>query len=264
MAIKTLPDQITDLFIALIFTESLKPGDKLPPERQLAEYLHVDRTSLRMALRTLGRMNVVKAVQGSGIRVLDYRTQGGLDFLDNLYHIPELELGADFYLSGLDLFTSTMPLVIRMATERQTKQQQLKVSEMLKGMYSALEKGASAEELAKLEIKIIDEVQAQTGNVFLMSAATSSRRIRLSITEILFSLVDIKTHLDNQVSLMVRYLQGELDLDALVNEYHRYIAQLSAPLRGYFQAKPAKPRLTASPLKNEQVIMSLDLACDQA
>lgn len=264
MATKTLPDQITDLFIALIFTESLKPGDKLPPERQLAEFLQVDRTSLRMALRTLGRMHVVKAVQGSGIRVLDYRTHGGLDFLDNLYHIPELELGADFYLSGLDLFTSTMPLVIRMATERQSKEQQLRVSEMLRGMYSALDKGAGAAELAELEILMIDEVQAQTDNVFLMSAATSSRRLRLGITEILFTLVDVKTHLDNQVTLMMSYLQGELDLDALVNEYHRYIAELSSPLQDYFKAMPAKPRLTASPLKNQQEIMSLDQVCAQA
>ena len=72
MTAKTLPDQITDLLIALIFTEKLKAGDKLPPERQLAEYLGVDRTSLRMALRTLTRMNVIHALQGSGIRVLDY------------------------------------------------------------------------------------------------------------------------------------------------------------------------------------------------
>ncbi|PIQ40291.1 MAG: hypothetical protein COW58_06855, partial [Thalassolituus sp. CG17_big_fil_post_rev_8_21_14_2_50_53_8] len=106
---KTLPDQIADLLIALIFTGDLQAGEKLPPERQLAEYLDVDRTSLRMALRTLGRMNAVRSVQGSGIRVGDVRRDMGLDFLDNLYRIPELELGGELLLAGLELFNRAIP-----------------------------------------------------------------------------------------------------------------------------------------------------------
>ena len=81
MAEKTLPDQIADLLIALVFTEKLTAGNKLPPERQLAEYLGVDRTSLRIALKILTRMNVVHTLQGSGITVLDYKVHCGFDLL---------------------------------------------------------------------------------------------------------------------------------------------------------------------------------------
>ncbi|MFO1385606.1 MAG: GntR family transcriptional regulator [Chitinivorax sp.] len=36
---KTLPDQVADYLIARIFVGELKPGDKLPPERLLADQL---------------------------------------------------------------------------------------------------------------------------------------------------------------------------------------------------------------------------------
>ena len=69
---KTLPDQVADYLIARIFIGELKPGDKLPAERQLADQLGVDRTSLRMALRHLSRLGLLRSVHGSGITIEDY------------------------------------------------------------------------------------------------------------------------------------------------------------------------------------------------
>lgn len=41
-------------------------GEKLPPERQLAEKLHVSRTALREALRYLSEMGAIQSRQGGG------------------------------------------------------------------------------------------------------------------------------------------------------------------------------------------------------
>lgn len=49
----------------------LKPGDKLPPERELAEMLQVSRGSLRDAIRTLELMGLVEPRQGEGTVVRD-------------------------------------------------------------------------------------------------------------------------------------------------------------------------------------------------
>ena len=49
-----------------IMAGRLKPGEKLPPERELAEQLQISRTSIREALRTMEVLGVVESVQGAG------------------------------------------------------------------------------------------------------------------------------------------------------------------------------------------------------
>lgn len=49
-----------------IYSGHLKRGEKLPPERDLAEKLHVGRNSVREALRTLSLMGFISSTQGAG------------------------------------------------------------------------------------------------------------------------------------------------------------------------------------------------------
>jgi GntR family transcriptional repressor for pyruvate dehydrogenase complex len=56
---------------ARIASGELRPGDRLPGERALAEGLGVHRGSLREALRQLERLRLVATRPGSGTRVLD-------------------------------------------------------------------------------------------------------------------------------------------------------------------------------------------------
>jgi len=258
MAAKTLPDQITDLLIALIFTEKLKPGDKLPPERHLAEYLGVDRTSLRMALRTLTRMNVIHALQGSGIRVLDYKVDGGMDFLGNLYQIDGLELGGDFLLSGLDLFNRTIPAAIKISVERGEEDNQGKILTIVHKMYQAIQAQAPNRELAALDVELVDTLLASTGNIFMQVAGGSSRTIRQALTEKSYELIDVKAHLDWLVSMMMKIASGMLDMDDMVQQYNAYIDKTSQPLKDYLASLPSEPRLVSSPLLNGREIMDLD------
>ncbi len=50
----------------LIVEGLLKPGDKLPPERELAETFQVSRSSVRDAIRTLEMLGLVEPRQGEG------------------------------------------------------------------------------------------------------------------------------------------------------------------------------------------------------
>lgn len=49
-----------------IWQGTLKRGERLPPERELAESLGVSRNSVREAIRTLGLMGFVSSTQGAG------------------------------------------------------------------------------------------------------------------------------------------------------------------------------------------------------
>ncbi|MFT6113430.1 MAG: DNA-binding FadR family transcriptional regulator [Oleispira sp.] len=258
MSVKTLPDQITDLLIALVYIGKLVPGDKLPPERQLAKYLGVDRTSLRMALRTLTRMRVVHTLQGSGIKILDYKRDGNLGFLSDLYQINELELGGDFLLSGLDFFSHAMPAAMKMSVEKGTKNSQGRILGVVHKMYQSMQNGDSQRELAKLDVELIDTLLESTGNVFMQVAGSSSRQIRQALTEKSYELIDVKVHLDWLVGMMMRIVSGVSDIDKMVRQYAEYIDKITKPLKKYLLTLPKEPRLIASPLHNGKNIMDLD------
>jgi len=60
-------------------------GDKLPPERRLAETLGINRATLREALKQLEHIGLVRSRQGDGTRVLDFLQTAGLDLLRYLF-----------------------------------------------------------------------------------------------------------------------------------------------------------------------------------
>ena len=258
MSVKTLPDQIADLLIALVFVGKLLPGDKLPPERQLAEHLGVDRTSLRMALKTLTRMNVINTIQGSGIRVLDYKFSGGLDFLANLYQIDELELGGELLLAGLEMFNRAIPSAIKMSVEKSAEDSQGEVLSILHKMHQGIEQDVDIRELARLEVQLVDNLLSSTGNIFMQLAGSSSRQIRIALTEKSYELIDVKKHLDWLVNMMMRIASGMLAMDDMVREYNQYINEITEPLKQYLMTLPKTPKLIASPLHNDKNIMDLD------
>jgi GntR family transcriptional repressor for pyruvate dehydrogenase complex len=61
-----LYEEIIDQFRELILKGELKPGDKLPPERDLALQLNVSRTAIREALRSLESMGFIESRVGGG------------------------------------------------------------------------------------------------------------------------------------------------------------------------------------------------------
>ena len=65
---------VVERMCELIRAGALLPGDRLPPERQLARELAVSRTSVRQALQALAERGVVESRQGDGTYVADELT----------------------------------------------------------------------------------------------------------------------------------------------------------------------------------------------
>ncbi|MGD9091271.1 MAG: FadR/GntR family transcriptional regulator [Anaerolineales bacterium] len=65
----TLPEVITKQVLNLLASGVLKPGDKLPAERDLARQLNVGRTSVREALKLLTLSGLLEAKRGDGTYV---------------------------------------------------------------------------------------------------------------------------------------------------------------------------------------------------
>ncbi len=70
MAGSVVGGRVAEYVLGLIEAGRLKPGDRLPPERDLADQVGVSRASLRSGIRSLQAMGVMNARQGSGTYIV--------------------------------------------------------------------------------------------------------------------------------------------------------------------------------------------------
>lgn len=66
---RTMTELVSQRLVALLSDGALRPGDKLPPERELAQQLGVGRTTVREALKLLTLGGLLEARRGDGTYV---------------------------------------------------------------------------------------------------------------------------------------------------------------------------------------------------
>lgn len=76
-----LSDDVLTQLVRRIVAGEFEAGERLPPERELAAQLRVNRTSLREALRQMESMGLVRIRQGDGIFVMDRELDPTLAFV---------------------------------------------------------------------------------------------------------------------------------------------------------------------------------------
>jgi GntR family transcriptional regulator, transcriptional repressor for pyruvate dehydrogenase complex len=86
---QTVAEAISAEILNLLRQKELKPGDKLPPERELAEMLGVSRPSLREALRALSIMKIVEVRQGDGTYVSALRPEDLVEHLEFVFLLDD-------------------------------------------------------------------------------------------------------------------------------------------------------------------------------
>jgi DNA-binding FadR family transcriptional regulator len=111
---RRVDEQIAASIADAILDGAFAPGSALPPERDLAEQLGVNRTSLRQGLARLQQMGLIEARHGSGNVVAD--PQG-------LTHPAVVEalvrkLGPEFLVELFEIRAALGPLIGRLAAGR--------------------------------------------------------------------------------------------------------------------------------------------------
>lgn len=71
----SVSDLVSNQILSIIKSEKLKPGDRLPSERDLSQMLNVARPSLREALRSLQARGKLEIRHGSGVYVAEPQTE---------------------------------------------------------------------------------------------------------------------------------------------------------------------------------------------
>ena len=156
----TLPDEIAARLLDLIRAESLRPGDKLPAERELAAMMHVSRPVLREALRALSIMNVVEIRQGAGTYITALEPQQLISHLDFV-------LSKDPVALAQVIETRRVVEVgnVRLAAARITSAQVAHLEALLAELHGAV---ADADRFSTLDIEFHDAVCEAAGNFLLV------------------------------------------------------------------------------------------------
>ena len=126
-------EQVVSRVYELIKHDALKPGDRLPPERELAKQLGISRPSLRAGLSSLISMGVLQSRQGAGTFIVD-----GPPALDSE---PLRLLAALHGFSFEHMFETRSFLEVGaagLAAERATGEQLATMSEEIAEMFGAL------------------------------------------------------------------------------------------------------------------------------
>lgn len=76
---------IKELFLTqieeMILSGELKSGDRLPPERELADIMGISKTIVHEGIKELARIGFLDVVSRKGVFVADYATTGNIDTL---------------------------------------------------------------------------------------------------------------------------------------------------------------------------------------
>lgn len=99
----TVRQLFTERIAGLIISNTLKPGDRLPSERELAREAHISRSAVHLGMSDLERMGFVRTDGRHGTFVCDFARTGNIETLNLLIHFNGAEFGQDKIRDLLDM-----------------------------------------------------------------------------------------------------------------------------------------------------------------
>ena len=98
---------IKELFIerieGMILSGTLKPGDRLPSERELAEQMKISKTIVHIGLADLARMGFLEVTPRRGTVVADFTETGNLETLNAILRYNGGKLDRQMVVSIIEL-----------------------------------------------------------------------------------------------------------------------------------------------------------------
>ncbi|MGH9762238.1 MAG: FadR/GntR family transcriptional regulator [Blastocatellia bacterium] len=171
----TSSEELVGYLREMVHRGQLRPGDRLPPERDLAKLLGVSRPTLRAAIRSLAAVGVLQSRQGAGTYVV--QTEGP----------PSLDSGPLRLMASLRGFTPAEMFEARqalemavagLAAERATGEQMASMAEELAGMYASLDE---PEQYLVHDMHFHQVIAAASGNRILTALMNMVAAILLDV-----------------------------------------------------------------------------------
>lgn len=169
---KKFPDEIIEHLQRKILSGAIEVGDRLPPERELATELGTNRNTLREALRALEAQGLVKARQGDGVRVLDFRKTGELNLIAPFFLAAEGEDRARLLADMLRIRRLIAREAVVLAAQRATPGEVVQIEKLLETMLEAADREDRIE-VPRAELALyraITEASHSVGGLWLFNS----------------------------------------------------------------------------------------------
>jgi len=127
----TASSRITAKLLRAILAGTYPAGEKLPPERDLAQEFGVSRHVLREALKRLDTLGLVSIQQGSGVYVNDIVLQGGVELFEYLLYDESGNIDNQVLYDFFAFLARFVPEVFRMAALMRTDDEMRKLRTLL-------------------------------------------------------------------------------------------------------------------------------------
>jgi GntR family transcriptional repressor for pyruvate dehydrogenase complex len=226
---ETVMDMVARRIEQLVRSGELKPGDRLPPEPELAQRLDVSRSSLREALKGLMYLGLIRSRAGDGTYI-----QSSLTRVLNQHFQWMILLNEVKHLEIYELRKIIEPEVAALAAKRATRADLERLEEALEGMSQGCRKRDLFHEF---DIQFHEAFAQASGNVaiqttmrMLYHATTDARKAVLPFID------NLETHWQRheRVYRNIRDHKPELARKAVLEDLlyaesllHKHVASLA-------------------------------------
>ncbi len=171
MGKETASFRIARQILSLIKEKNLQPGDRLPPERELASLMKVSRPSLREALRTLQIMNIIENRHGSGNYVTSLEPKRLIEHFEAVFALEDSTYSELFEARKI-LETGITEIAAHRITDEQINALKSVISEARKQV-------DNPDAFLQLDLELHSIILKATGNSILELFMTSVNQLSL-------------------------------------------------------------------------------------
>ena len=179
----TLRDLFVRQIIDMIFSGELKPGDKLPTERSLAEKMNISRSMVHIGLEDLERMGFVRIEPRTGAYIADYSRTGNFETLGAIVKYTGKKLSDEMNISMVEARNATEGgAMIRLAVTHTDADIQA-LRKMVAELDAAAKNGADSVELAGRMRDFHVELTRRSGNILFPLILSSFNDVSIGLWE---------------------------------------------------------------------------------
>jgi GntR family transcriptional regulator, transcriptional repressor for pyruvate dehydrogenase complex len=234
----TLPEEIANRLLQQIREQELRPGDKLPAERNLAEMMQVSRPVVREALRALALMRVVDIRQGDGTYITSLEPRQLIAHLDFVFSKDSVAL-----VQLLETRRIVEAGNVRLAAARVTPQDLANLDALVATMERAIDEPLR---FSELDIELHIAICAATGNFLLLQFMNIISTLGRVSRERTGGLRDVREAALHDHRVLLDALRAH-DPDAAEAAMLRHLDHVEAGLRAAIDAEAAAAAAPAAP-----------------